>query len=375
MFTKNIFTKKDPIADLIKDINEADYNLKVEQLKGKQHKIDANKNGKIDAADFEILRGKKKVDEAGSPFDKDYKSQVATKPGEKAGFDSKKVSTGTVYSRKPPKPEPTKEEVKIDRTMSAHDHGYEYAFSGIEDAKTKGEVHRIHADSLEDNPHPKGSKEHKEWDTGARKAKVDHLKDWDKPVTIGYTKEEVKIDEALKGDMHPDAGKVLKQIKPEFHSVYKPHLKAGVYTGKYSDRAAVLSAAEKAGHTINEEVEEPTHIVSKELLSDHKRWMDSEGFDTHTVALPKSHPKHGTHIGIVSKNNKESSYHEDGFARPMNESVESIEEAELSAAEVAKKEKLVKSMKKGMAGFKERYGKRWKDVMYATATARAKKSK
>jgi hypothetical protein len=69
-----------------------------------------------------------------------------------------------------------------------------------------------------------------------------------------------------------------------------------------------------------------THILSKELVSDHKRWMDSEGFDTKTKPLPKSHPKHATHVGIVSKDNKESSYHEDGFARPIKESVESIDE-------------------------------------------------
>jgi hypothetical protein len=30
-----------------------------EELKGKQHKIDANKNGKIDAEDFKMLRKKK----------------------------------------------------------------------------------------------------------------------------------------------------------------------------------------------------------------------------------------------------------------------------------------------------------------------------
>ena len=41
-----------------------------------------------------------------SPFDyKNYKSQIPTKPGETAGFDSKKISTGTVYSRKPVKEE------------------------------------------------------------------------------------------------------------------------------------------------------------------------------------------------------------------------------------------------------------------------------
>lgn len=38
----------------------------------------------------------------GSPFSKDYKPQ-GDKPGEKAGFTSKKISTGTVYSRKPAK--------------------------------------------------------------------------------------------------------------------------------------------------------------------------------------------------------------------------------------------------------------------------------
>jgi hypothetical protein len=37
-----------------------------------------------------------------------------------------------------------------------------------------------------------------------------------------------------------------------------------------------------------------------------------------------------------------------------------------------KKEEVVKSMKKGMTGFKDRYGDRAKEVMYATATRTAK---
>jgi hypothetical protein len=118
MFNKNVFTQTDVVADLIKDINEADFKAKMEALKGNQHKIDKNKNNKIDAHDFKILRGEKKVneeenvEEANNPFDyKNYKSQIPTKPGEKAGFDSKKISTGTVYSRKPVKDdEPVKKE-------------------------------------------------------------------------------------------------------------------------------------------------------------------------------------------------------------------------------------------------------------------------
>lgn len=50
-----------------------------------------------------------------------------------------------------------------------------------------------------------------------------------------------------------------------------------------------------------------------------------------------------------------------------------LEEKVLTAAETAKKEEIVKSMKKKVQGFKERYGKKAKSVMYATATKQAKK--
>lgn len=50
-----------------------------------------------------------------------------------------------------------------------------------------------------------------------------------------------------------------------------------------------------------------------------------------------------------------------------------IMEKKLTKAEKEKKEEVVKSMKKDKAGFKERYGKRGEEVMYATATKIAKK--
>ena len=49
-------------------------------------------------------------------------------------------------------------------------------------------------------------------------------------------------------------------------------------------------------------------------------------------------------------------------------------EDNMNSAEMEKREKIVKGMKKGMAGFKERYGARAKNVMYATATKQAMKS-
>ena len=58
--------------------------------------------------------------------------------------------------------------------------------------------------------------------------------------------------------------------------------------------------------------------------------------------------------------------------KTMPEEVE-LDERTLTPAETAKKEKIVKSMKKGLSGFKQRYGERAKEVMYATATKQAKK--
>jgi hypothetical protein len=59
--------------------------------------------------------------------------------------------------------------------------------------------------------------------------------------------------------------------------------------------------------------------------------------------------------------------------REMKKEEFELDEKTLTAAETAKKEQIVKSMKKNLSGFKSRYGERAKEVMYATATKQAKK--
>ena len=49
-----------------------------------------------------------------------------------------------------------------------------------------------------------------------------------------------------------------------------------------------------------------------------------------------------------------------------------IDEKHMTEPEMKKKEEVVKSMKKGLTGFKARYGDKAKSVMYATATKIAK---
>ena len=68
--------------------------------------------------------------------------------------------------------------------------------------------------------------------------------------------------------------------------------------------------------------------------------------------------------GTVNKSLKEA---------VMNKVMKKLEEKKMTDAEMAKRDEIVKSMKKGMAGFKKRYGERAKDVMYATATKQAMK--
>ena len=57
----NKFKQNDPVAEAIAQIAEADYKAKMEALRGDQHKLDKNKNNKLDAHDFAILRGEKKA--------------------------------------------------------------------------------------------------------------------------------------------------------------------------------------------------------------------------------------------------------------------------------------------------------------------------
>lgn len=59
-----------------------------------------------------------------------------------------------------------------------------------------------------------------------------------------------------KEELHQDADKVLKHIKPEHHAKYTPDLAKGTYKGDYADRSAVLKAAERAGHLKEEDMKE-----------------------------------------------------------------------------------------------------------------------
>lgn len=66
-----------------------------EELKGNQHKIDANKNGKVDAHDFKLLRKKKKVAEEAEELDELSKSTMGAYTKKAAAdFSARKPKMG-----------------------------------------------------------------------------------------------------------------------------------------------------------------------------------------------------------------------------------------------------------------------------------------
>jgi len=73
-----------------------------EELKGNQHDLDKNKNGKLDKHDFKLLRKEDTVDEALWPGTPEYKKKFDTDrvTGAGARHDIKKTSTGVVATRR-----------------------------------------------------------------------------------------------------------------------------------------------------------------------------------------------------------------------------------------------------------------------------------
>jgi len=64
------------------------------------------------------------------------------------------------------------------------------------------------------------------------------------------------VNTAMFEEIHPQAQSLLKHIKPEHHSTYKPFLAKNVFNGSHKDKTDVLNAAKQAGHLVSENIEE-----------------------------------------------------------------------------------------------------------------------
>ena len=247
--------KKEPMKKAV-----ADKKKMAEELKGDQHKIDANKNNKIDAHDFAILRGKKKVKED--------------------MYFAKKLIEGMKRSDIPASVRKARGDAPL----------------------TPAEVKSGSKDSISD------------------------------PKNLAKARnEEVELDESLMD--HIEVKPAKKHKDPEILAVHDVH-----YKGKKVGDIQVYqhgSGMKYGSH----------HDASGNATAGH-RTMDQ--------AIDDIRQEHAQHL------------------KSMREEVE-LDERTMTSADKTEREKIVKSMKKGLAGFKSRYGKDAKSVMYATATKQAMK--
>lgn len=297
MFNKNIFTQKDPIAEAIAQIAEADYKAKMEELKGQQHKIDKNKNNKIDAHDFAILRGEKKavkeeeqVEEGWDDMLKAVKAKQGPQPSGGSGVKQGSRYGGSKQKEKPEHDDEDKKKVKEEVDLN------DYSLEEIEEFMQTEEY--------------------------------EQLDEVSKATLTSYMSKNKAHQDKLSKDFY--AGDRSKQRAHKMAQRGKGYLNAGVKLQKKAN-AEYHAAKEKSGANVG----------------------------------PK--PKPETPEQRYKRENPNS-------ARPYwGEDVEQVDERTLTKGETAEKERIVKGMKKSLAGFKERYGERAKSVMYATATKAAKK--
>jgi hypothetical protein len=449
MFTKNVFTQNDPVADLIKGINEADYKAKMEALKGGQKKIDKNHNGKIDGDDFKILRGEKKVNE--DQVEEDTSVKIPTSSGTKvlghrygnaakthrdSMADPFAVVKGPgqkdidALEKKKTKKEEIDPNVTTTDTLTGRVDGK--SANPFLKAKVKLNVNEEDLDEASFDPMKhidkknqtpaikKAAKDVKPTSYGDRAAlmKAGGVKDDRGP--RGVTQEEVEqVDEDTM--THITLGKKVKNDdgghNQDVHykgkkigSIESYKHRTGLRYGGNHDATGSMEAGsrspEEAIHFVrsvhadhiksqrNEEVEQVdedtmTHItLGKKVKNDdggHNQDVHYKGKKIGSIESYKhrtglryggNHDATGS-MEAGSRSPEEAihfvrSVHADHIKSQRNEEVE-MNERSLSPAEKDAVEVNVKSMKKNLAGFKARYGKDAKSVMYATATKQAKK--
>jgi hypothetical protein len=498
----------------LKGVTEAVAKIMGEELKGNQHKIDANKNGKVDAHDFKLLRAKKtmkeeeQLDELSKSTVKSYVMKKIEKPtttkkdvkgltnaynrlkgykptseavelGEEKGdvhvrnktsgkelmipaiavktyekhgyfpvpgsvkegfddmdkyvkdkskessFEKKKTDKGTMYSRKPPKPETEKKVEEgfddMDKYMKDKNKPQPSGSAGKKPGKAYGgskqpEEKKSMTEMLElYNEHGlkvlsmMNTKSVKFGDTEVELLDADDVNGFVETVVEEVDNEtftkEVNAQKAKaegKGKKAEVAKASVQAVKQEevehLDEISKKTLGSYVKKASNSDNDSqgdLVKSGRESGVT---KAAYRTQGLAHKKGTDGFRKYKAESVELGEARkLEGSYKNAGGHESKVYKlsgeHNEGDPYHvklfkggkhhepadyftndkDDAHSTAKRMVKESLDERTLTAAETKEKEKNVKGMKKNLSGFKARYGDKAKSVMYATATKQAKK--
>ena len=401
--------------------------LQQEQLKGNQHRIDANKNGKVDAHDFKLLRAGKKpemkkeeveqLDEVGdTPAGRKALGSYVTKAiADKTKDRTKGLRKATSRMYKDDFYGKKNEEVEATEQEQLNE-----AFPTVADAKKRmdagktatgsvtktatGLVHkRDYKDDDDEDDTPKKKGGYGARQNYKRSTRVNESASFTEMLEL-YNEHGLKVLAPIETEEMDIDGNTIQVIDADkVNGVIATIVEEPTndeFTKEYEDQKASFEGKKKqpkvaAGKTtgVKEMPEsfEQLDELSPALLDRAAKIATKKGKD----ARSKGHDEAGDeHLGqavrlrsgyhsAVERDRKKASMasmspakqrkYTQSQKRAMGEDVEQIDERELTKGESKKKEDYVMGMKKKLSGFKQRYGERAKSVMYATATKMAKK--
>jgi predicted Zn-dependent peptidase len=134
--------------NLTQKVAQAVTKIMDEELKGKQHKIDANKNGKVDAHDFKLLRAKKEVKEESEQIDELSKKTLGSyvKKAHRSGTDNS-FDHGEDEHRQYGDSDDTEREKEMQKLKNIYENNYVNGNSNVEGiAENLASYYLLHGD-------------------------------------------------------------------------------------------------------------------------------------------------------------------------------------------------------------------------------------
>jgi hypothetical protein len=327
------------VSDAVSKVMEASVK---EELKGDQHKIDANKNNKVDAHDFKLLRAGKKVA-------KEEVEQV-----EEGIEDKLEAARAKAKSAGKPVKGPAKAEKSNVTKVAGKAYG--------------GSAQKDEPEEDEDDTPKKASKKgvfKRRYNTKVYKEQFSHLLDSYVNGGLKSVMEDLEVVEEDVVEEEVDNETFTKEVEAQKDKAEGKGKKADI-------AAASVQAVTK--EDVEQIDELSVHKMMRYVDKNYKAHTDRE--DAHYAGKKYS-----------EKENKAQQNRHDGFHRaarlvkkktgkalhqigPIDrvryavtkEDVDQVEERTLTSSEMETREKNVKGMKKNLVGFKERYGSRAKDV-------------
>ena len=167
------------------------------------------------------------------------------------------------------------------------------------------------------------------------------------------------VKEPTKKDIEKDS----KLYQKTYHGTSKHYLRPD--TQKYMSKVGEEVEVNEEGDCVTKP---QAKDIAKKEVGKHEKGMHGKSGEVakHVKSMHKESMSFANKL-IASLNEAKSTGTEEIFTD------NNLGEEEMTDAQMKKREKIVMSMKKGEAGFKQRYGKNWKNVMYATATKQAMK--